>query len=118
MRGDGTTPFEERVVRHESEEGLGLEWWPCESRLRAVASCVGSFDAIAEGKKRFFLVFLGKREIRRGTIDVDFATSVLEVDDARCQLKCRGYGHLFINTSPSYFSIFSYNLLDSQKYDK
>ena len=49
---------------------------------------------------------------------MDFATSVLEVDDARCQLKCRGYGHLFINTSPSYFSIFSYNLLDSQKYDK
>ena len=78
MKGDGTTPVEERVVRHESEEGLGLGWWPCESRLLAVANCAGSFDAMAEGKTVFFIgFFFGEREIRRETIDAEFATLLL-----------------------------------------
>lgn len=57
MRRDETTPFEERTLRHESDEDLGLGWCPCESRLLAVASCAGSFDAIAEEKAVFLFLF-------------------------------------------------------------
>lgn len=50
------------------------------------------------GKKRILLAFsciLGKKERRRrGTMDVELATSSLQVDDANCQIRCWASAHL------------------------